>query len=38
MGGRLVRPATKRMEGAADELVMGTDKVGGRSVDMVLYD
>jgi acetyl-CoA carboxylase carboxyltransferase component len=36
--GGLVRPATKGMEGAADGLVMGTAKVGGRPVDLVLYD
>lgn len=36
--GGLVRPATKGMEGAADGLVMGTAKVDGRPVDMVLYD
>ncbi|WGS25651.1 carboxyl transferase domain-containing protein [Bradyrhizobium sp. ISRA464] len=36
--GGLVRPATKGMEGAADGLVMGMAKVGGRPVDMVLYD
>lgn len=36
--GGLVRPATKGMEGAADGLVMGTAKVGGRPIDLVLYD
>lgn len=36
--GGLVRPASKGMEGAADGLVMGTAKVGGRPVDLVLYD
>jgi acetyl-CoA carboxylase carboxyltransferase component len=36
--GGLVRPATDGMEGAADGLVMGTAKVGGRAVDIVLYD
>lgn len=36
--GGLVRPAIDGMEGAADGLVMGTAKVGGRAVDLVLYD
>jgi acetyl-CoA carboxylase carboxyltransferase component len=36
--GGLVRPATRDMTGAADGLVMGTAKVGGRAVDLVLYD
>lgn len=36
--GGLVRPATKGMVGAADGLVTGTAKVGGRAVDIVLYD
>lgn len=36
--GGLVRPAIDGMEGAADGLVMGTAKVGGRAVDLVCYD
>lgn len=36
--GGLARPAVPDMEGAADGLVMGTAEVGGRAVDLVLYD
>jgi acetyl-CoA carboxylase carboxyltransferase component len=36
--GGLVRPAVAGMTGAADGLVMGTAKVGGRPVDLVCYD
>jgi acetyl-CoA carboxylase carboxyltransferase component len=36
--GGLVRPVTEGMTGAADGLVMGTAKVGGRAVDLVCYD
>ena len=36
--GGLVRPVTEGMNGAADGLVMGTAKVGGRAVDLVCYD
>lgn len=36
--GGLAKPATEGMSGAADGLVMGTGKVGGRSVAMVAYD
>ena len=36
--GGLARPAVEGMEGPADGLVMGTAKVGGRPVDLVLYD
>lgn len=36
--GGLARPAVEDMEGAADGLVMGTAQVGGRPVDLVLYD
>lgn len=36
--GGLARPAVEVAEGAADGLVMGTAKVGGRPVDIVLYD
>jgi acetyl-CoA carboxylase carboxyltransferase component len=36
--GGLVRPAIAGMTGAADGLVMGTAKVGGRPVDLVCYD
>ena len=36
--GGLAQPATQGMVGAADGLVMGTARVGGQSVDLVLYD
>lgn len=36
--GGLARPAVQGMEGAADGLVMGTARVQGRAVDLVLYD
>ncbi len=36
--GGLAQPAVKGMTGAADGLVMGTAEVGGRAVDLVLYD
>lgn len=36
--GGLARPAVPGMEGAADGLVMGTARVDGRPVDLVLYD
>ena len=36
--GGLARPAMKSMDGAADGLVMGTAQMGGRPVDLVLYD
>ncbi len=36
--GGLVRPAVAGMTGAADGLVMGTAKMGGRPVDLVCYD
>jgi acetyl-CoA carboxylase carboxyltransferase component len=36
--GGLVRPAVAGMTGAADGLVIGTAKVGGRPVDLVCYD
>jgi len=36
--GGLVRPAIDGMEGAADGLVMGAARVGGRAVDFVGYD
>jgi acetyl-CoA carboxylase carboxyltransferase component len=36
--GGLAQPATEGMRGAADGLVMGTAKLGGRAVDLVLYD
>ena len=36
--GSLAKPATAGMEGTADGLVMGTGRIGGRAVDVVLYD
>ena len=36
--GGLAQPAVDGMSGAADGLVMGTAQVGGRAVDLVLYD
>ena len=36
--GGLARPAVPGMQGAADGLVMGTARVDGRPVDLVLYD
>lgn len=36
--GGLAQPATEGMSGAADGLVMGTARVGGRAVDLLLYD
>lgn len=36
--GALAQPATEGMTGAADGLVMGTGRVDGRAVDLVLYD
>lgn len=36
--GGLAQPATEGMSGAADGLVMGTARVGGRPADLVLYD
>lgn len=36
--GGLAKPAMTGMDGAADGLVMGTARVGGRAVDLVLYD
>jgi acetyl-CoA carboxylase carboxyltransferase component len=36
--GGLAQPATQGMSGAADGLVMGTARVGGQPVDLVLYD
>ena len=36
--GGLARPATEGMEGAADGLVMGTGRVNGVPVDIVVYD
>ncbi|VTU33538.1 Methylmalonyl-CoA carboxyltransferase 12S subunit [Variovorax sp. SRS16] len=36
--GGLARPAVAAMEGAADGLVMGTAQMGGRPVDLLLYD
>lgn len=36
--GGLVRPVVPGMEGAADGLVMGTAKIGGRAADIVAYD
>lgn len=36
--GGLARPATAGMDGAADGLVMGTGRLDGRPVDVVLYD
>ena len=34
----MAQPATEGMAGAADGLVMGTAKVDGRAVDIILYD
>ncbi|MDB5819580.1 MAG: hypothetical protein JWQ11_3220 [Rhizobacter sp.] len=36
--GGLAKPAMADMQGAADGLVMGTAQVGGRPVDLLLYD
>lgn len=36
--GGLARPAVDGIDGPADGLVMGTAKMGGRPVDLVLYD
>lgn len=36
--GGLAQPATEGMSGAADGLVMGSARVGGRPADLVLYD
>ncbi len=36
--GGLARPAVDGMEGAADGLIMGTGKVNGAPVDLVVYD
>jgi acetyl-CoA carboxylase carboxyltransferase component len=36
--GGLTRPALRRMKGAADGIVMGTGRIGGRPVDIVFYD
>ncbi len=36
--GGLARPATEGMEGAADGLIMGTGRVNGAPVDIVVYD
>lgn len=36
--GGLVRPAIEGMEAAADGLVMGTARIGGRAVAVVFYD
>ncbi|TXL71835.1 biotin carboxylase [Vineibacter terrae] len=36
--GGLARPAVAGMEGAADGIVMGTGRIGGRSVDLLFYD
>ena len=36
--GGLARPAVGDLDGPADGLVMGTAQVGGRPVDLVLYD
>ncbi|MES2529514.1 MAG: carboxyl transferase domain-containing protein [Pseudomonadota bacterium] len=36
--GGLAKPAVASMEGAADGLVMGTAQLGGRPIDLLLYD